>query len=100
MAKRTFSKRTSLSKTHVKAVPDKKPAVYKITNQKGKNIYTGVAQRGRVQERLAEHMPKGTDPIPGAKSFSCKQKDSIDSARAEEKRIIRSEKPKHNEQGK
>lgn len=100
MAKKTFSKKTSLSKSNVSKVPNNKPAVYKIKNQKGKNIYTGVAQKGRVQDRLAEHMPKGTDPIPGAKSFSYKPKGSINSAKVEEKRIIKTEKPRYNELGK
>ncbi len=100
MAKHKFSRPSTLSKGHVENVPNEKPAVYKIKNSKGDNIYTGVAQRGRIQDRLGEHMPRGSDPIPGAKSFSYKPKRSIHSARAEEEQIIRKEKPKYNELGK
>lgn len=98
MAKQRFSRPSSLSKAHIENVPNEKPAVYKIKDSKGENIYTGVAQRGRIQDRLAEHMPRGSDAITGAKSFSYKPKRSIDSARSEEKQIIRKEKPKYNEQ--
>ncbi len=98
MAKQRFSRKTGLSKTHVKKVPNDKPAVYKIKDSKGRNIYTGIAQRGRLQDRLAEHMLKGPDSVPGAKSFSYKPKRSIESAKAEEARIIKKEKPKCNEQ--
>ncbi len=31
-----------------------KPVVYKIEDDKGKNLYTGVAQRGRVEARMKE----------------------------------------------
>ena len=98
MAKRRFSPTRKLNKRNIEKTPDKKPALYKIKNRKGDNVYTGVAQRGRVQERLQEHMPGGPDPIPGADSFSVKQKPSIGGAKGEEKRIIKDEQPKHNEQ--
>ena len=98
MAKKRFSPSRKLNKGNVQRASDNKPVVYKIKNAGGRNVYTGVARRGRVQERLQEHMPRGSDPIPGADSFSVKQKPSIGGAKAEEKRIIKDEQPKHNEQ--
>ena len=50
----------------IEKLPDNKPVVYKILTEGGKNNYTGVAQRGRVQERLQEHLPGGKDYVPGA----------------------------------
>ena len=77
-----------------------KPVVYKILNDGGKNIYTGVAKRGRVQERIAEHLPGGPDPIPGGSKVKIEQKSSIDKARDSEARIIKQSQPRHNKRGK
>ena len=76
-----------------------KPVVYKIEDAKGTNIYTGSAKKGRVEERLKEHLPGGKDSIPGGKSVVISQKGSIDEARRSESRIIKSAKPKHNKRG-
>ena len=100
MRKQRFTPRQRLNKTNAGKIPNNKPAIYKIFNKKGENVYTGMAKKGRVQERLKEHIPGGPDPVPGADSFSIKQKKSIGGAAREEQRIIRDEKPKHNEQGK
>lgn len=80
-------------------LPDDKPAVYRILTDGGRNNYTGVAKRGRVQERLQEHLLGGKDPIPGAK-VQIEQMSSILDAEAKEARIIARSKPPHNEQGK
>ena len=61
--------------------------------------YTGIAQRGRVQERLTEHLQGGKDPIPGVK-VRVEQMESIDAAREKEARIIKRSQPSHNKQGK
>ena len=76
-----------------------KSVVYKILTRSGRNNYTGVAQRGRVQERLREHLHDGKDYIPGAK-VQIEQMESSDEARAKEERIIAKTKPPYNEQGK
>ncbi|MFH2011712.1 MAG: hypothetical protein ABIJ37_03255 [Pseudomonadota bacterium] len=34
-----------------------KPVVYKIEDDKGNTLYAGVAKRGRVEERIKEHLP-------------------------------------------
>lgn len=80
-------------------LPDNKPVVYKILTKGNKTNYTGVAQRGRVQDRLKEHLSGGKDYIPGAK-VQIEQMASINDAEAKETRIISRTRPPHNEQGK
>ncbi len=95
-----MSKKTvPLSKKGVAKLPDDKPVVYKIKTKGGKNTYTGSAKRGRVQERMTEHLKGGKDYVPGAK-VQIDQRGSIAEAKAQEKRIIKSDQPKHNKQGK
>ena len=95
MAKKTVS----FGEAGIEKLPDDKPVVYKILTSGGKNNYTGVAKRGRVQERLQEHLPGGKDPIPGAK-VQVEQMAKIGEAEAKEARIISRTKPRYNEQGK
>ena len=80
-------------------LPDNKPVVYRILTEHGKNNYTGIAQRGRVQDRITEHLGSGKDPVPGVKVV-IEQHTSIDEARAQERRIIVRSQPKYNDQGK
>ncbi|MEK9135665.1 MAG: hypothetical protein AAB393_00975 [Bacteroidota bacterium] len=95
MAKKT----TPFNERGIAKLPDDKPVVYKILTEGGRNNYTGVAKRGRVQERLQEHLPGGKDPIPGAK-VQIEQMSSIGDAEAKETLVIARSKPPHNEQGK
>lgn len=81
----------------VSKLPNDKPAVYKILTQSGKNNYIGIAKRGRVHERLQEHLATGN--IPGVK-VQIQQMRSIQEATQTEQRIIARSKPKYNEQGK
>lgn len=95
-----MSKKTvSFNQKGIEKLPDNKPVVYKILTTGGKNNYTGVAQRGRVQDRLQEHLSGGKDYIPGAK-VQIEQMSSINDATAKESRIISRAKPPHNEKGK
>lgn len=96
MATKRFSPRQSFNKTGIQKVPTGKPIVYELVNEKGTNIYTGSAKRGRGPGRLGDHLPSGKDPIPGAKTFRVKQKHSITEAEKEEKQIIGKEKPRYN----
>lgn len=93
------TKSTSYNKSGVSKLPDDKPVVYKIQSESGKNNYTGIATRGRVQERIAEHLPGGKDYVPGSR-VKIEQMNSIADARAKESRIISHSKPKYNKQGK
>ena len=95
MAKKTVS----FNQKGIAKLPDNKPVVYKILTDGGKNNYTGVAQRGRIQDRLREHLPGGKDHVPGAK-VQIDQMGSIKEAEAKEIRIISRTKPPHNEKGK
>jgi len=88
------------SKDGIESLAKDKPVVYKIENKKGENIYTGIAKRGRVEERLKEHLPKGPDPIPGGVKVKITQKSSINEAQKSEARIIKQQKPAQNKKGK
>lgn len=83
------------NQTGISSVPKDKPIVYEIETAGGRNNYTGIAKRGRAQERLQEHLANGPDPIPGA-TVVVQQVDSIDAARKIEKRVIGREQPKYN----
>jgi len=92
-------KTVSFDQQGIEKLPNDKPVVYKIQTEGGKNNYTGIAKRGRVQERLAEHLPGSKDPVPGTKVV-VQQVSSFAEARAKEQRIIARSQPKYNEQGK
>lgn len=92
-------KTVGFNKQGISQLPNDKPAVYKIQTNNGKNNYTGIAQRGRVQERIAEHLTSAKHAIPGAK-VQIEQMPSIKDARAKESRVISRSKPKYNKQGK
>ena len=90
MAKKT----TKFNQSGIEKLPNNKPVVYKILTEGGKNNYTGIAKRGRVNDRLSEHLGN----IPGAK-VQIEQMSSIQEAREKEERIIKRTKPKYNKQG-
>lgn len=92
-------KTVSFNRIGIEKLPNDKPVVYKILTDSGRNNYTGIAKRGRVQERLEEHLHNGKDPIPGAK-VQIEQMTTISEAQAKEARIISRSQPPHNEQGK
>ena len=80
-------------------LPDDKPVVYKILDEKGENVYTGSAKRSRVRDRLAEHLPGGCDSVRGAK-VQIEQMPSIEEAKAKEGRVIARTRPVKNKRGK
>ncbi len=89
------TKKTKFNKTGIENLPDNKPAVYKIMTGAGKVNYAGGAQRGRVQERITEHLGE----IPGA-TVQIQQTNRIAEARKKEAGIIKRSKPRYNKQGK
>ena len=97
MAKR---KSGSFNKEGIESLAKDKPIVYKIENSNGKNIYTGVAKRGRVEERLKEHLPGGQDPVRGGVKVKIIQKGSISDALKSEERIIKQQQPPQNKRNK
>jgi excinuclease UvrABC nuclease subunit len=88
------TKKTEFSDAGIKNLPNNKPVVYKIMTEGGRNNYTGTAQRGRVQDRLKEHLGE----IPGA-TVQIEQMNSIAEARKKEAGIIKRSNPKYNKQG-
>ncbi len=90
MAKKT----AHYNKTGIEKLADDKPAVYRIQTKGGKDNYVGVAKRGRVAERIAEHLGE----VPGSK-VKIEQHASIRDAKASEARIIKRQQPKFNDQG-
>lgn len=84
----------------IESLAKDKPVVYKIEDEDGKNVYTGVAKKGRVEARLKEHLPGGPDPIRGGKKVSIAQKSSIGEALRSEARIIKRAQPPQNKKGK
>ncbi len=90
------TKTVRFTKEGIANLPKEKPVVYKIKNQTGENIYAGVAKRGRVQDRLKEHLPGGPAPIPGGAKVQIEQMASICDAEKKETNIISRSKPKYN----
>ena len=93
MAKKTVS----FNKSGIERLPDNKSVLYRIQTSGGKTNYVGVAKKGRVQDRIREHLEDGK--IPGAK-VQIEQMSSMDQATKKEGDIIARTEPKYNEQGK
>ena len=93
------TRKANFTKSGIQNLPNDKPVVYKIESEGGRNNYTGIASRGRVRERLSEHLAGAKDAIPGAK-IKIQQVSTVAEARAKESRIIARSKPKYNKQGK
>ena len=89
------TKRVKYNETSIKDLPKDKPVLYRIETEGGNLNYAGVAQRGRAQERISEHLGE----IPGA-SVHIEQFHSIDDARAKEANVIKRNQPKYNRLGK
>lgn len=88
-------KRRNYNKRGVANLPNDKPVLYRIETESGNQNYIGVAGKGRVSERIAEHLGE----IPGS-TVSIEQFGSIKDARAKEKNVIKRNQPKYNKQGK
>ncbi|ARG98264.1 hypothetical protein [Legionella micdadei] len=88
-------KTTKYTSNLISQLPNNKPVVYEIQTAGGNKNYIGTAKRGRVTDRIAEHI--GT--IPGAK-VTIKQFSSIQDARTAESKKIAKFQPKYNKQGK
>ncbi|MCD6556424.1 MAG: hypothetical protein J7K64_04450 [Bacteroidales bacterium] len=89
------TKTTKFNKSGIDKLPNDKPVNYKIKTESGKTNYTGIAKRGRVHERLNEHLGN----IPGAK-VQIEQASNIKDAGKKESGIISRIKPPYNKQGK
>lgn len=92
-------KTVDFNKSGISKLPEDKPVLYKVLTDGGKTNYAGIAKRGRVQERLEEHLPGEKDYVPGTK-IQVEQLSRIDEAKDKETRVIARSKPKYNDQGK
>ena len=88
-------KTTTFNKTGIKKMPNNKPVLYKIKTESGNTNYVGKAKRGRVQERIREHIGK----IPGTR-VQIEQFSSIKDAGKKEGNVIKKSQPKYNKKGK
>ena len=96
MAKQTVK----LNTRGINSLPNDKPVVYKIFNNNGGNIYTGIAGKGNVRDRLEDHLPGHRNAVPGAAKVQIEQHASVREAAKKEAHIISRSKPKYNQQGK
>lgn len=90
-----MARKSKFNKTGIDNISNDKPVLYRIKTESGNDNYVGIAQRGRAQERLQEHLGK----IPGA-SVEIEQFSSISDARKKEKNVIKRNQPKYNTQEK
>ncbi|MCH8863574.1 MAG: hypothetical protein IID51_13875 [Proteobacteria bacterium] len=88
-------KKRKYNKSAIGNLPNDKPALYRIKTKGGKLNYAGVAKKGRVTDRILEHLGE----IPGA-TVSIEQFSSIKDAREKEKNVIKRSQPKYNKQNK
>lgn len=87
-------KKTKYNPSSIDKLPNDKPVLYTIKTKAGNSNYVGTAQRGRVTDRIKEHIGE----IPGA-TVSIEPFSSIDDARKKEKNVIKRNNPKYNKQG-
>lgn len=83
------------NKQSIEKLPNDKPVLYRIKTESGNMNYVGIAQKGRVRERISEHLGK----VPGAK-VQIEQFNSISDAQKKEVNVIRRTQAKYNKQGK
>jgi excinuclease UvrABC nuclease subunit len=55
MAIKKFTNTKNITKENIERIPKNKPGIYRIKNNQNKTIYIGMAKRGRLNKRIAEH---------------------------------------------
>ncbi len=89
------TKTVKYNKQGIDKLPNDRPVLYRIKTESGNMNYVGIAQKGRVRERISEHLEK----IPGAK-VQIEQFSSISDAQKKEVNVIKRTQAKYNKQGK
>jgi len=87
------TKKVKYNKTGIEKLPNDKPVLYRIETDTGKQNYVGIAKRGRIKERIGEHLGN----LPGS-SVRIEQFQNISDARKKELNVIKKSKPKYNKQ--
>ncbi|PIV13251.1 hypothetical protein COY65_01995 [Candidatus Jorgensenbacteria bacterium CG_4_10_14_0_8_um_filter_39_13] len=95
-----FNRTQKFTKENIANVPQDKAIIYKIKSRGGENLYTGIAGRGRSQERLLEHKEIKKEKIPEGTKFQYAQVKTKVRAHEVEKSIIKKEQPEFNQQHK
>src|SRR3989344_4943126 len=95
-----FSRTQKFTKANIANVPQDKAIIYKIKSRSGENLYTGIAGRGRGQDRLVEHKDIKKEQIPEGTRFQYVHVKTKVHAHQIEKSIIKKEQPEHNDQHK
>ena len=95
-----FNRTQKFTKENIANVPQDKAIIYKIKSRGGENLYTGIAGRGRSQERLLEHKEIKKEKIPEGTKFQYAQVKTKVCAHEVEKSIIKKEQPDFNQQHK
>ena len=85
------TKKVKYNKNGIEKLPNDKPVIYRIETNTGKQNYVGIAKRGRVRERIGEHLGN----LQGS-SVRIEQFQSISDARKKESNVIKKSKPKYN----
>ena len=88
-------KKVKYNEESLNQLPNNQPVLYRIKTRSGTTNYAGVAKRGRVKQRIAEHIGE----IPGS-TVEIEQFTSIRNAEKKETRVIKRSKPKYNIEGK
>ena len=88
-------KKVKYNEESLNQLPNNQPVLYRIKTRSGTTNYAGVAKRGRVKQRIAEHIGE----IPGS-TVEIEQFTSIRNAEKKETSVIKRSKPKYNIEGK
>lgn len=87
-------KTVNYNKAGISKLSNDKPALYRIKTGSGNDNYAGVAGRGNVRDRIADHLGE----IPGSK-VEIEQFSSIREAEKKEANVIKRNKPPYNKKG-
>ena len=88
-------KKVKFNKNGIEQLPNDKPVLYKIKTNSGNPNYFGVAKRGRVKERIKEHIGE----IPGS-MVEIEQFNNLKDAQKKETTAIKRSRPKYNKKWK
>lgn len=91
-----FGNSKKFNKTTVGKMETDKPIVYKLKSESNKELYVGIAKRGRCAERLLEHLTIPKEKITGATKFQTLETKTVEEARKLESALIKKIQPKYN----